>query len=101
MDNFGKMYAVKVRIHNALYNTILPSPMVDDVSLRGIHSSVVEHLQLTHSASYLIGKYGTEVELLSTEEYTIQTAATASQPPQPMAVEVSKFSMFLNNKEPH
>ena len=89
MDNFGKMYAVKVRIHNALYDTILPSPMVDNVSL--IHSSVVEHLQLTRPASYLIGKYSTEVELFSTEEYTIQTAATASQPPQAMEVEVNNF----------
>ena len=61
MDNFGKMYAVKIRIHNALYETILPSPMVDDVSLRGVRSSVVEHLQLTHPVSYLIGKYSTEV----------------------------------------
>ena len=95
MDNFGKMYAVKVRIHNALYETILPSPMVDDVSLRGIWSSVVEHLQLTHPASYLIGKYSTEVELLSTEEYSIQTAATASQPSQALEVEVSNVSMFL------
>ena len=91
MDNFGKMYAVKIRIHNALYETILPSPMVDAVSLRGVHSSVVEHLQLTRPVSYLIGKYSTEVELLSTEEYTVQTAATASEPSQPKEVEVSTF----------
>ena len=95
------MYPVKVRIHNALYDTILPSPMVDDVSLRGICSSVVEHLQLTHAASYLIGKYSTEVELVSTEEYTVQTAATASQPAQAMEVEESTFSMILNNQDVH
>ena len=75
--------------------------MVDDVSLGGIRSSVVEHIQLSRPASYLIGKYSTEVELVSTEEYTVQTAATGSQPAQAMEVEVSTFSMFLNNQDVH
>ena len=88
MDNLGKLYSIKLRIQNALYETIIPSPMVDDVKLRGLHSSVVEHLQLAPPASYLIGHFSKEVELLSTEEYLPHTASSASQKEQPMDIEV-------------
>ena len=89
MDTIGKLFSVKLRIHNALYETILPSLMVDDLKLRGLRSNVVEHLQLTPPVSYLIGQFTQDVELLSTEEYCLQTATSASQPEQAMDVEVS------------
>ena len=64
MANLGKLYTVKIRIENAFYETILPEPMVEDISSRGVQSYVVQHIKQTPAKYYVVGKYSKPVELV-------------------------------------
>ena len=98
MANLGKLYTVKVRIENAFYETILPEPMVEDISSRGVQSYVIQHIKQTPAKYYVVGKYSKPVELVEVNECTFESAAVATADTggkQDMEIEVCYFNIIL------
>lgn len=95
MANLGKLYSVKIRVNNAFYETILPEPMLADVELHGLRSSVIQHIQLTPAKYVSIAQYTTPVEIVDSEECHFEPHhATSAEGTGQQAMEVEVCDYF-------